>query len=97
MEILANEGDVVDFLLQAVGVVQVVAAEGDEVGAEFRDEFVQSEAALVGFVDFGGDESFGADVLEVRVEVGGLDFLNEEDACVVGRVNESGAQAPLDP
>jgi hypothetical protein len=46
-------------------------------------------------VGFGGDESFGADVQEVREEVGGLDFLHEEDAGVVGRGNEVGAEGAL--
>jgi len=95
LEVLAGEGGVVDSFLQAVGVVQVVAAEGDEVGAEFHDEFVEGEAAFVGLVGFGGDESFGADVLEVPVEIGGLDFLHEEDAGVFGRGNEFGAEGAL--
>lgn len=95
LEVLAGEGGGVDFFLQAVGVVQVVAAEGDEVGAEFHDEFVEGEAAFVGFVGFGGDESFGADVLKVREEVGGLDFLDEEDAGVVGRGDEFGDEGAL--
>lgn len=95
MEVLAGEGGGVDFVLQAVGVVEVVAAEGDEVGAQFHDEFVEGEAALVGIVGFGGDESFGADVLEVREEVGGLDFLDEEDAGVIGRGDELGDEGAL--
>ncbi len=95
LEVLAGAGGVVDFVLQAIGIIEVVAAEGDEVGAVFHDEFVEGEASLVCFVGFGGDESFGADVLEVGEEVGGLDFLHEEDAGVVGRGNEFGAQRAL--
>lgn len=95
LEVLAGEGGGVDFFLQAVGVVEVVASEGDEVGAELHDEFVEGEAALVGFVGFGGDESFGADVLEVREEVGGLDFLDEKHASVIGRRNKFGDEGAL--
>jgi len=34
LEVLAGEGGGVDVFLQAVGIIEVVAAEGDEVGAE---------------------------------------------------------------
>ncbi len=95
LEILAGEGGGVDFVLQAVRVVQIVASEGDEVGAQFHDEFVEGETAFVSFVGFGCDESFGADVLEAGEEVGGLDFLDEEDAGVIGRGDEFGGEGAL--
>lgn len=78
-EIAPGEGGIVDFLLKTVGIVEVVATEGDEVRAEFHDEVVKGLPFFIGFVDFRGDEAFGADVAQLRVPIRGLNFLDEED------------------
>lgn len=81
-EVAPGEGGVVDFLLKAVGIVEVVATEGDEVWAEFHDEVVKGLPFFVGFVDFRGNEAFGADVAQLWVPIGRLNFLDQEDPCL---------------